>query len=94
MVLPIGAGGACVFFKCVRELLSYTGHHYMKVYAYLALYFLLQNIETHHFHIQYVDVGVVLDMMNIKLTLQFVFKSKLFSVSTSFHQLHSSHITL
>jgi hypothetical protein len=37
--------------------------------------FLLQNKETSYFHTLYVDVGVVLEMMNIKLKdFEIVFK--------------------
>lgn len=37
--------------------------------TYFSLYFLVQNIENHNFHIQYVDVGMVLAMMNMKLNI-------------------------
>ena len=34
--------------------------------TYLPLSYLLQHIELRHFHIQYVDVEVVLEMINMK----------------------------
>lgn len=37
--------------------------------TYFSLCFLIQNIENHNFHIQYVDVGMVLAMMNMKLNI-------------------------
>lgn len=46
-----------IVYKLVDDVIGNT---------YFPLSFLVQNMENHNFHIQYVDVRMVLEMMNMK----------------------------